>query len=118
MKKRQWDRLKYALKMKFLTDCSVSHKDAREIVVEGKELPERIVEFIRILQPDKDDNAYQCFNFCPNCGAHEEDDILWGDKEWGGESAWQNGTCNKCGCEFTEVYGYCHTEIDAPKSPT
>ena len=40
-----------------------------------------------------------------------ENDIEWGDKEWGGNSAWQDATCNKCGCEFQEVYEYKFTEI-------
>jgi hypothetical protein len=57
------------------------------------------------------DNEKVCFNKCPKCGATEED-IVFGDKDWGDTTAWQNGTCLKCGCEFREVYEYKFTEID------
>jgi len=55
-------------------------------------------------EPDK-----VCFNHCPKCDA-SDDDIDWGEKDWGDESAWQNATCNKCGQEFSEVYVYSFTE--------
>jgi len=59
----------------------------------------------------KAEEPKKCFNHCPKCNAGEND-IAWGDKDWSDESAWQNATCNKCGCEFSEVYTYCCTEID------
>ncbi|KKL18095.1 hypothetical protein LCGC14_2478990, partial [marine sediment metagenome] len=58
----------------------------------------------------------KCFNYCPKCNAGEND-IEWGEKEWGGECGWQNATCNKCGCEFTETYEYVYSEVDAPIEP-
>ncbi|RKX99125.1 MAG: hypothetical protein DRP55_07750 [Spirochaetes bacterium] len=59
---------------------------------------------------DNEKQCFNCFNYCPKCNAGEND-IEWGDKEWGGNSAWQDATCNKCGCEFQEVYEYKFTEI-------
>ena len=53
----------------------------------------------------------KCFNYCPKCGATDPD-IAWGDKDWGDTHSWQNATCKKCGCMFTEVYEYANTEID------
>jgi len=52
-----------------------------------------------------------CFNHCPKCDATNPN-IEWREKEWSGLSAWQNATCNKCGCEFWEVYEYKISEID------
>jgi len=57
-------------------------------------------------QPQK-----ECFNHCPKCNATDPD-IDWEDKDWGGSCAWQNATCKKCGCEFSEVYQYGFTEKD------
>jgi len=55
----------------------------------------------------------KCFNHCPKCDATDPN-IEWHCKDWGDTTAWQNATCNKCGCEFTEVYEYVYSEIDAP----
>ncbi len=52
----------------------------------------------------------KCFNHCPKCNAITND-IEWGDNNWGENSAWQDATCNICGCEFSEVYNYAYTEI-------
>ena len=51
----------------------------------------------------------KCLNHCPKCNAGEKD-IEWGSRDWSSESAWQNATCTKCGCEFSEVYLYGFTE--------
>jgi hypothetical protein len=61
-------------------------------------------------------NQKECFNHCPNCDAGKND-IDWGDKDWSDESAyypemWQNATCTKCGCDFSEVYLYSFTELE------
>lgn len=61
-------------------------------------------------------NQKKCFNHCPQCDA-EEKDIEWGDKEWLHRTAVQGATCNKCGCEFEEVYTYSYSECDAPIKP-
>jgi len=58
----------------------------------------------------------KCFNHCPKCGATETD-INWHCHDWGDITAWQGATCNKCGCEFKEVYEYAYSEIDAPVAP-
>ena len=52
------------------------------------------------------------WNICPKCGALESQ-ITWGDKEWQANCASQKATCNKCGCEFEEVYEYKFTEYEA-----
>lgn len=57
-------------------------------------------------------NKQRCFNHCPKCNAVFLD-IEWGDKDCSGTTSWQIATCKKCGCEFTEIYKYSHTEIDA-----
>ena len=57
-----------------------------------------------------------CFNRCPNCGAGEKD-IDWGEKDWGDDTAWQNATCKKCGCEFEEIYQYVGTEYEPSELP-
>ena len=57
------------------------------------------------------DHQKKCFNHCPKCNAGEND-ISWGDRDWSDHTAWQNATCKKCGCEFSEVYEYSFTEID------
>jgi hypothetical protein len=57
-----------------------------------------------------EDNYRKCFNHCPKCNAGDED-IEWGSKEQDGTSAWQEAVCNKCGCEFHEVYEYSTTMI-------
>ena len=53
----------------------------------------------------------KCLNHCPKCNATDPD-IEWGDKEWGDTQAWQNATCKKCGCEFSETYNYSYSQID------
>jgi len=53
---------------------------------------------------------HQCYNNCPQCGAGD-DDISWDILE-ADSSPSQKAFCNKCGCEFTEVYKYSHTEVD------
>ena len=58
----------------------------------------------------------KCFNHCPKCNATDPD-IEWHCKDWGDTTAWQNATCNKCGCEFTEVYEYVFSEIDSLVEP-
>ena len=66
---------------------------------------------IYIAVKSKKKEPKKCFNYCPKCNAGDPD-IAWGDKDWAATGAWQNATCQKCGCEFTEVYEYSHTEID------
>lgn len=46
---------------------------------------------------------------CPRCG--EKFDVEGGRVESDGNVAWQNVTCNKCGCYYTEVYEYKVTEV-------
>jgi hypothetical protein len=53
----------------------------------------------------------KCFNFCPNCGA-DENQIVWGDTDSSENLKWQNGTCNVCNCNFEEMYEYTCTEYD------
>lgn len=55
------------------------------------------------------DTDKKCYNHCPNCGATDPD-INWGKKDAGGDIAWQNATCRKCGQDFSEVYTYSFTE--------
>jgi hypothetical protein len=69
-----------------------------------------VLSFTNQKQINKPENK-KCFNHCPKCGAGESD-ITWGDKDWGNTSAWQNATCNKCQCMFTEIYEYTSSEID------
>ncbi len=52
----------------------------------------------------------KCFNHCPKCNAGEED-IEWGSRESDGTTTWQEAVCNKCDCEFQEVYEYTTTMI-------
>lgn len=56
------------------------------------------------------DIKQKCFNHCPNCNAPETD-IEWGCYNWSEKHAHQNAICQKCGCEFREVYEYSQTEI-------
>ena len=74
--------------------------------------PERLIQYLLDF-PKIQDNQKECFNYCPKCGATDPD-IEWGDKDWSGKQGWQNATCQKCGCEFTEVYEYVFSEIDEP----
>ena len=61
-----------------------------------------------------EENQKKCFNCCPKCG-ETDPYINWGNKkEWMGDRGWQNATCQKCGCEFSEVYIYAFSEIDTP----
>lgn len=46
---------------------------------------------------------------CPNCG--EVCEVEGGHVEIDDFHAWQDVTCLKCGCEYTEIYEYCFTEI-------
>ena len=62
----------------------------------------------------QESNCKKCFNHCPKCNA-PEDDIEWGSKEQDGTSSWQEAVCNKCGCEFHEVYEYSTTMITGKK---
>lgn len=57
-------------------------------------------------------DSKKCFNHCPKCNATDPD-IEWGDKEFD-TTCYQNATCKKCGCQFTEIYEYSKTEIDSP----
>ncbi len=63
------------------------------------------------LNDEEQDNQKKCLNHCPKCNATDPD-IEWGDKEWGDTQAWQNATCKKCGCEFSETYNYSYSQID------
>jgi hypothetical protein len=47
---------------------------------------------------------------CPQCGA-TLDRIEWDILE-AQSPPYQQGLCQKCGCEFTEVYKYSHTEVN------
>jgi len=58
----------------------------------------------------EDGKCKKCFNHCPKCNAGE-DEIEWGSRESDGTSTWQEAVCNKCGCEFHEVYEYSTTMI-------
>lgn len=56
-------------------------------------------------------NEKQCLSHCPKCNATDKD-INWGNREVQGNYAYQNATCDKCGCMFTEEYHYAFTTID------
>ena len=58
----------------------------------------------------------RCFNFCPNCGAGENQ-IEWGSKEWMDNAAAQDAECNVCGCYFKEYYVYASTEFEVGAVP-
>ena len=62
------------------------------------------------------DDQKKCVNHCPKCGAGELE-VEWGKRAWSDYRAYINATCQKCGCEFTEVYLYAFTEIDQPVEP-
>jgi len=47
---------------------------------------------------------------CPNCG--EAMNVEGGTPQMDGKAAWQDVTCLMCGCTYTEVYQYTHTEKD------
>ena len=51
----------------------------------------------------------KCENKCPKCFS---EDITWATKDVQDSKVYQNATCNKCGCEFTEEYDYTRTVID------
>ena len=53
----------------------------------------------------------RCENICPKCGAGQED-IDWGMKDISDSVIYQNATCEKCECHFTEEYEYVRTSID------
>jgi hypothetical protein len=52
----------------------------------------------------------KCCGKCPKCGVGETD-IDWSIFTID-EFPTQSATCQKCGCEFTEVYRYDHTIIE------
>ena len=60
------------------------------------------------------DIKQRCFNHCPNCESRELY-IKWGNKEWLDKEAYQEAICQKCGCEFREVYEYSQTIIETEK---
>ena len=70
-------------------------------------------EFVRrLLSRYKfNDSQKECVNHCPKCDAGENY-IDWGEKDWSDETGWQNANCNRCGCDFSEVYVYSFSEID------
>ena len=64
------------------------------------------------IEPEIDWEIKQrCFNRCPNCGSRENHNE-WGDKEWLEKEAYQEAICERCGCEFREVYEYSQTIIE------
>lgn len=65
-------------------------------------------DFKRILNMCKD---FRCEDTCPKCGA-VQDDIDWGIKDYSDSTIFQNATCRKCGCMFTEEYNYARTSVD------
>lgn len=52
----------------------------------------------------------KCCGKCPKCGA-SGNDIEWSNMT-ADDFPTQSATCQKCGCEFTEVYKYNHTIIE------
>lgn len=52
----------------------------------------------------------KCENHCPNCGAGS-DKIDWGRVE-SDSPIYQRAICDVCGCEFSEVQTYSHTEFE------
>ena len=81
--------------------------------LEPDRLTQHLLDFISEVKTPEEINGYNCFNHCPKCDATDPN-IDWGDKDWGGDSAWQSAICQECGCEFTEIYIYNNTEIDSP----
>lgn len=57
----------------------------------------------------------RCESLCPECWT---DDIEWSTKDVQDSIVYQNATCNKCGCEFTEEYHYTRTVVDEKVSET
>jgi len=50
-----------------------------------------------------------CENHCPKC---DGEDIEWSLKDIQDNIIYQNAECRSCGCLFTEIWQYHHTEID------
>jgi len=46
---------------------------------------------------------------CPKCGTK---DIRYGEIEPLHSEIYQKCRCNKCGCEFDEIYTFSHQEIE------
>ena len=46
---------------------------------------------------------------CPNCGKNV--DVTGGSFEVSDNQAWQEVTCNECGCKFNDVYTLTDVEI-------
>jgi len=65
-------------------------------------------DFKKILNLFKDK---RCEDNCPKCGAGTND-IDWGIKDYSDSIIFQNATCQKCGCHFTEEYEYARTSVD------
>jgi hypothetical protein len=117
MTNKQWKNLIYAQKEDFLMGCGMTQKEASEVMCDNiHDLPDEIKAYVLASPVIEDKNEYNSLDSCPNCGADgngEDDVIFWGEKNADGDSAWQDAECKKCGCLFTEVYTYSHTEIKA-----
>ncbi len=97
----------------FMSDLPIEVYEHLYRAVHKKEDKEALIKHLFSFDADKK----KCFNHCPKCGVDTEPEsgqrnIFWGAYEWTNWEANQNGTCQKCGCEFKEFYTYDRTEID------
>ena len=74
----------------------------------GGSVADMVEDFLASVLCKHEDNP---FPRCPKCG--EAKDVEGGRFQADGNTAWQPITCNKCGCEYTEIYRYDSTEIQA-----